>query len=63
MHTTGRLLVLAVACLVVAWLAGRFVGVTAGMALTVLGLLFVVAAIANSYLADVREGYRSGREE
>ncbi|WP_254821619.1 hypothetical protein [Haloglomus halophilum] len=63
MHTTGRLLVAAVVCLAVAWLAGQFVGVTAGMALTGLGLLLVVAAIANSYLNDVRQGYRSASEE
>jgi hypothetical protein len=63
MHTTGRLLVAAVVCLAAAWLAGQFVGVTAGMALTGLGLLLVVAAIANSYVNDFREGYRSAGEE
>jgi hypothetical protein len=63
MRTTAWLLGVGVVCLVASWPLLEFAGNAAGGVLLVLGLLLLVAAIANSYLNDFREGYRSAGEE
>jgi hypothetical protein len=62
MRTTAWLLGSGVVCLVAAWPLLEFVGSAAGGVLMGLGLLLLVAAIANSYMNDFREGYRSASE-
>jgi hypothetical protein len=63
MKRTALLLGTGVVTLLVGGLLRDSVGFAPGMALVVVGLVLVVAAIANSYLNDVREGYRSASEE
>jgi hypothetical protein len=62
MRTTGRILGAGILCLLGAALAGGLSLRSVNTVLAVLGLLLVVAAIANSYVNDFREGYRSASE-
>jgi hypothetical protein len=63
MRRTAALLATSAGCLLAALLIRRVVGNGTGTAFTLLGLAVLVAAIASSYLSDVREGYRSAGED